>query len=62
MYAAEAEAGSPVGTTVGDPMMETLMGTDPFYDRFPWFRMLGRAFVYLTNLLHNVPLVHKVRL
>ncbi|KHJ87698.1 hypothetical protein OESDEN_12521, partial [Oesophagostomum dentatum] len=43
-----------------DPMMEALMGTDPFYDRFPWFRMIGRAFVYLSNLLHNVPLVHKV--
>ncbi|KAK6037472.1 hypothetical protein COOONC_25024 [Cooperia oncophora] len=25
-----------------DPMMEALMGTDPFYDRFPWFRMIGR--------------------
>ncbi|WKX95060.1 hypothetical protein Q1695_011929 [Nippostrongylus brasiliensis] len=43
-----------------DPMMEALMGTDPFYDRFPWFRMIGRAFVYLSNLLHNVPLIHKV--
>ncbi|KAJ1373413.1 hypothetical protein KIN20_035803 [Parelaphostrongylus tenuis] len=43
-----------------DPMMDALMGTDPFYDRFPWFRMIGRAFVYLNNLLHNVPLVHKV--
>ncbi|KJH45716.1 PH domain protein [Dictyocaulus viviparus] len=43
-----------------DPVMEALMGTDPFYDRFPWFRMIGRAFVYLNNLLHNVALVHKV--
>ncbi|CAI5442480.1 unnamed protein product [Caenorhabditis angaria] len=43
-----------------DPMMDALMGTDPFYDRFPWFRMIGRAFVYLSNLLHNVPLIHKV--
>uniref|UniRef100_A0A158Q8M3 Kinesin-like protein unc-104 n=1 Tax=Elaeophora elaphi TaxID=1147741 RepID=A0A158Q8M3_9BILA len=43
-----------------DPMMDALMGTDPFYDRFPWFRMIGRAFVYLNNLVHNVPLVHKV--
>ncbi|OQR71052.1 kinesin protein-like, partial [Tropilaelaps mercedesae] len=31
---------------------------DPFYDRFPWFRMIGRAFVYLTNLMYpNVALV-----
>ncbi|VDP17466.1 unnamed protein product [Soboliphyme baturini] len=40
--------------------VETLLGTDPFYDRFPWFRLVGRAFVYLTNLLHNFSLVHKV--
>uniref|UniRef100_A0A5S6Q9F7 Kinesin-like protein unc-104 n=1 Tax=Trichuris muris TaxID=70415 RepID=A0A5S6Q9F7_TRIMR len=41
-------------------MMDSFSGTDPFYDRFPWFRLVGRAFVYLTNLLFNVPLVHKV--
>lgn len=40
--------------------MDAVLGADPFYDRFPWFRLMGRAFVYLTNLLHNVPLVHKV--
>ncbi|KAM4575639.1 kinesin-like protein KIF1A isoform 12-T12 [Fundulus diaphanus] len=33
---------------------------DPFYDRFPWFRLVGRAFVYLSNLLYPVPLVHRV--
>ncbi|VDO56399.1 unnamed protein product [Onchocerca flexuosa] len=43
-----------------DPVVDVLMGTDPFYDRFPWFRMIGRSFVYLNNLVHNVPLVHKV--
>jgi hypothetical protein len=21
--------------------------SDPFYDRFPWFRIVGRSFVYL---------------
>ncbi|XP_061422234.1 kinesin-like protein KIF1B isoform X7 [Lethenteron reissneri] len=31
---------------------------DPFYDRSPWFSLLGRAFVYLSNLLYPVPLVH----
>lgn len=32
-----------------DPMMDAIMGTDPFYDRFPWFRMIGRlkfCFIY----------------
>ncbi|CAG07659.1 unnamed protein product [Tetraodon nigroviridis] len=67
----------------------TLTGGDPFYDRFPWFRLVGevcsswpfmaslflkdsnfiapcdflhllRAFVYLSNLLYPVPLVHRV--
>uniref|UniRef100_H2MP49 plus-end-directed kinesin ATPase n=1 Tax=Oryzias latipes TaxID=8090 RepID=H2MP49_ORYLA len=40
-----------------DPAMT---GGDPFYDRFPWFRLVGRAFVYLSNLLYPVPLVHRV--
>ncbi|XP_026069610.1 kinesin-like protein KIF1A isoform X11 [Carassius auratus] len=37
-----------------------LTGGDPFYDRFPWFRLVGRSFVYLSNLLYPVPLVHRV--
>ncbi|KAJ8418620.1 hypothetical protein AAFF_G00001190 [Aldrovandia affinis] len=37
-----------------------LTGGDPFYDRFPWFRLVGRAFVYLSNLLYPVALVHRV--
>ncbi|XP_048055635.1 kinesin-like protein KIF1A isoform X16 [Megalobrama amblycephala] len=37
-----------------------LTGGDPFYDRFPWFRLVGRAFVYLSNLLYPVPLVHRI--
>ncbi|XP_008405945.1 kinesin-like protein KIF1A isoform X16 [Poecilia reticulata] len=37
-----------------------MKGGDPFYDRFPWFRLVGRAFVYLSNLLYPVPLVHRV--
>ncbi|XP_038677291.1 kinesin-like protein KIF1B isoform X13 [Scyliorhinus canicula] len=35
-------------------------GQDPFYDRSPWFILVGRAFVYLSNLLYPVPLVHKI--
>ncbi|XP_033620631.1 kinesin-like protein KIF1A isoform X3 [Fukomys damarensis] len=35
-------------------------GRDPFYDRSPLFSVVGRAFVYLSNLLYPVPLVHRV--
>ncbi|XP_054978934.1 kinesin-like protein KIF1A isoform X3 [Sorex araneus] len=35
-------------------------GRDPFYDRPPLFCLVGRAFVYLSNLLYPVPLVHRV--
>ncbi|KAM8788131.1 kinesin-like protein KIF1A [Rhynchonycteris naso] len=35
-------------------------GRDPFYDRPPLFSFVGRAFVYLSNLLYPVPLVHRV--
>ena len=34
--------------------------TDPFYDRFPWFRLIGRSYVYLSNLLHPLTLIQKV--
>ena len=33
---------------------------DPFYDRHPWFRVIGRCFVYLSNLLVPLSLVHDV--
>ncbi|XP_048860943.1 kinesin-like protein KIF1B isoform X13 [Brienomyrus brachyistius] len=36
-----------------------LTGSDPFYDRFHWFKLVGRAFVYLSNLLYPVALVHR---
>ncbi|KAM9795993.1 kinesin-like protein KIF1A isoform 5-T5 [Syngnathus typhle] len=35
-------------------------GQDPFYDRSPLFSVVGRSFVYLSNLLYRVPLVHRV--
>jgi Mg-chelatase subunit ChlI len=37
-----------------------MIGGDPFYDRFPWFRLIGRSFVFLNSLMHNVPLIQKV--
>ncbi|XP_071202668.1 kinesin-like protein KIF1A isoform X17 [Salvelinus alpinus] len=56
MYDRAAEVPS---STIED--CENIMtGGDPFYDRFPWFRLVGRAFVYLSNLLYPVPLVHRV--
>ena len=35
-------------------------GGDPFYDRFPWFRLIGRTFLYISNLFHSLTLVQKV--
>lgn len=56
MYHNEAE----LSPTSPDYNVESLTGGDPFYDRFPWFRMVGRSFIYLSNLIYPVPLVHKV--
>ncbi|XP_077284467.1 kinesin family member unc-104 [Arctopsyche grandis] len=56
MYHNEAE----LSPTSPDYNIESLTGGDPFYDRFPWFRMVGRCFVYLSNILYPVPLIHKV--
>ncbi|XP_074605037.1 kinesin family member unc-104 isoform X3 [Brevipalpus obovatus] len=33
---------------------------DPFCDRFPWFKVIGRAFLYLSNLLYSITLVQKI--
>ncbi|CAH3041179.1 unnamed protein product [Porites lobata] len=33
---------------------------DPFYDSLPWFRLIGRSFVYLSNLVFGVPLDQSV--
>ncbi|KAG3282111.1 kinesin family member 1B, transcript variant X12 [Ictidomys tridecemlineatus] len=43
-----------------DDSEATMTGSDPFYDRFHWFKLVGRAFVYLSNLLYPVPLIHRV--
>ncbi|XP_052270651.1 kinesin-like protein unc-104 isoform X2 [Dreissena polymorpha] len=57
MYQNEAEL-SP--TSPEHPNLDSMTGTDPFYDRFPWFRLVGRTFVYLSNLFYPVPLTHRV--
>uniref|UniRef100_A0A3Q2CT70 Uncharacterized protein n=1 Tax=Cyprinodon variegatus TaxID=28743 RepID=A0A3Q2CT70_CYPVA len=45
---------------VGELCRGSSEGQDPFYDRSPLFSVVGRAFVYLSNLLYPVPLVHRV--
>ncbi|XP_078695780.1 kinesin-like protein KIF1A isoform X30 [Branchiostoma floridae x Branchiostoma belcheri] len=57
MYDSTAEMTT---TSAADCPVESLTGGDPFYDRFPWFRLVGRAFVYLSNLLYPVGIVHRV--
>uniref|UniRef100_A0A2K6A9Z7 plus-end-directed kinesin ATPase n=1 Tax=Mandrillus leucophaeus TaxID=9568 RepID=A0A2K6A9Z7_MANLE len=52
------DAGSDAGTEEGSDLFSD--GHDPFYDRSPWFILVGRAFVYLSNLLYPVPLIHRV--
>ncbi|XP_008639367.1 kinesin-like protein KIF1B isoform X18 [Corvus cornix cornix] len=52
-------AGEVASSTQEEPE-STLTGSDPFYDRFHWFKLVGRAFVYLSNLLYPVPLIHRV--
>ncbi|XP_073513372.1 kinesin-like protein KIF1B isoform X17 [Phyllobates terribilis] len=49
-----------MASNVQDEPDAVLSGGDPFYDRFHWFKLVGRAFVYLSNLLFPVPLVHRV--
>ncbi|XP_063064963.1 kinesin-like protein KIF1B isoform X8 [Engraulis encrasicolus] len=52
------DTSSDAGTEEGSDLFSD--GQDPFYDRSPWFTLVGRAFVYLSNLLYSVPLVHRV--
>ncbi|XP_069466093.1 kinesin-like protein KIF1B isoform X21 [Ambystoma mexicanum] len=49
-----------MASALQDDNESTMTGSDPFYDRFHWFKLVGRAFVYLSNLLFPVPLVHRV--
>ncbi|KAM5270434.1 kinesin-like protein KIF1B isoform 28-T29 [Hipposideros larvatus] len=49
-----------MASSAQDESEATMTGSDPFYDRFHWFKLVGRAFVYLSNLLYPVPLIHRV--
>jgi len=35
--------------------------TDPFSDRPPWFRLVGRAFISLKSLYHETPMEHELK-
>lgn len=56
MYKNEAD----YSPTSPESEQHTCIGADPFHDRFPWFRLIGRAFVYLSNLLYSLSLIQKV--
>ncbi|XP_055332251.1 kinesin-like protein unc-104 isoform X2 [Paramacrobiotus metropolitanus] len=58
MYSNDAE----VSPTSPDITMDSVGGYDPFYDRFPWFKSIGKAFVPLTNLLCPISMSHKIAL
>ena len=44
MYHNEAE----LSPTSPEPNIASMMGSDPFYDRFPWFRLIGRSVIFLN--------------
>lgn len=56
MYKNDAE----VSPTSPEDNFENCGGADPFYDRFPWFRLIGRTFLYLSHLLYPVTLIQRV--
>ena len=56
MYGNDAEVSPSSPDVTG---LAPTAGCDPFYDRFPWFRRVGRAVVYLSNLMYPVPLIHR---
>ncbi|XP_043239569.1 kinesin-like protein unc-104 isoform X3 [Amphibalanus amphitrite] len=56
LYRQEAE----LSPSAPDVINSSVPGMDPFYERFPWFRLIGRGFVYLSSLLYPVPLTHKI--
>uniref|UniRef100_A0A8D0CJ13 plus-end-directed kinesin ATPase n=1 Tax=Scleropages formosus TaxID=113540 RepID=A0A8D0CJ13_SCLFO len=56
----ERHDGKVVAEVEGEEAQLEDEGQDPFYDRSPLFSVVGRAFVYLSNLLYPVPLVHRV--
>ena len=42
------------------PESENSVGVDPFHDRFPWFRLIGRSYLYLSNLLFAMSIIQKI--
>jgi kinesin-like protein unc-104 len=58
MYKNDVDASSTSGSEFS--VENNSLCGDPFYDRFPWFRLIGRAFLYLSNLLHSISLIQKV--
>jgi hypothetical protein len=51
---------TPTSSSSSSGLTDPTSNDDPFYDRFPWFRVIGRSYVYLSNLIHDTPLIHNV--
>ncbi|XP_029683854.1 kinesin-like protein KIF1A [Takifugu rubripes] len=49
-----------VPKNTSEDCVKVTSGGDPFYEPSPRFHLIGRALVYLSNLLFPVPLVHQV--
>lgn len=60
LHTPDTEGGEENGGSANNNLDDMWLGADPFYERFPWFHLIGRAFVYLNNVLYNVSLAHKV--
>nr|VZI36294.1 unnamed protein product [Spirometra erinaceieuropaei] len=46
----------------GEDSDEEFQPNDPFYDRLPWFQVIGRCYVYLVNLFYGVSQEHELPL
>lgn len=42
------------------PESDNSVGVDPFHDRFPWFRLVGRSYLYLSNLIFSMSIIQKI--
>ena len=51
---------APTPSTTGWSNPKVLHPSKCFRLRFPWFRRVGRAVVYLSNLTYPVPLIHRI--
>lgn len=59
MYKSSSESPTSPTETIREGDEET-NSWDPFHDRFPWFRLIGRGYVYIANLLHSLTLIQKI--